>query len=88
MARRSLLLHAGSRRRRHWIIDAGRGGAHQQLRAPARHLPVMSINHGNEYDQLIGEVRRDELGHALPSGPESDRVVRLCGYLVLDGSSC
>lgn len=68
-------------------IDGGRVGAPRQLRIVARHLLVVLVNHEYQHDQWIGEVRRDDLGHPLPPGPESDRVVRLDGYLVLDESS-
>ena len=68
-------------------IDDGRVGAPRQLRVVAQHLLVMVVNHEYQHDQWIGEVRRDDLGHPLPPGPESDRLIRLDGYLVLDESS-
>jgi hypothetical protein len=64
-------------------IDEGRVGAPQQLRIVAQHLAVVLINHEYQHDQWIGEVRRRDLGHALPPDPESDRLVRLDGYHVL-----
>jgi len=41
------------------------------------------INHEYQHDQWISEVRADELGHALPTDPDSDHVRRIDGYLVL-----
>ncbi|MEV4319157.1 DinB family protein [Actinocrispum sp. NPDC049592] len=65
-------------------IAAGRVGAPAQLNVVATHLLVALINHEYQHDQWIGEVRADNLGHALPPDPDSDRVSRLDGYLVLN----
>ena len=47
------------------------------------HLLVALINHEYQHDQWIGEVRADNLGHALPADPDSDQLSRVDGYLVL-----
>ncbi|MFF9772716.1 DinB family protein [Streptomyces sp. NPDC013978] len=63
-------------------IAAGRVGAPTQLTIVATHLLVALINHEYQHDQWISEVRVDNLGHALPPDPESDRLSRVDGYLV------
>ncbi|MFJ7967794.1 DinB family protein [Streptomyces sp. NPDC096324] len=65
-------------------IAAGNVGAPAQLTVVATHLMTTLINHEYQHDQWISEVRADDLGHALPPDPESDRLGRLDGYLVLD----
>ncbi|MFG2291170.1 DinB family protein [Streptomyces sp. NPDC048595] len=65
-------------------IAAGRVGAPTQLSIVATHLLTTLINHEYQHDQWIGEVRADDLGHALPPDPESDRLSRIDGYLVCD----
>ncbi|MGW1962656.1 DinB family protein [Streptomyces sp. NPDC001935] len=65
-------------------IAAGNVGAPAQLTVVAGHLMTTLINHEYQHDQWIGEVRADSLGHALPPDPESDRLSRVDGYLVLD----
>jgi len=67
-------------------IAGGRVGAPAQLAVVAQHLLVALINHEYQHDQWIGEVRAQDLGHALPPDPDTDRVGRLDGYLVLDPS--
>ncbi|MFD5633111.1 DinB family protein [Streptomyces sp. NPDC127077] len=65
-------------------IAAGNVGAPTQLTVVATHLMTTLINHEYQHDQWISEVRADDLGHALPPDPESDRLGRVDGYLVLD----
>ncbi len=65
-------------------IADGRVGAPDQLTVVARHLLVALINHEYQHDQWIGEVRANDLGHALPTDPDTDQVCRLDGYLVLN----
>jgi len=65
-------------------IAAGHVGAPHQLNIVATHLLIALINHEYQHDQWIGEVRSGDLGHALPADPESDRLSRIDGYLVLD----
>lgn len=47
----------------------------------AGHLPAALINHDYQHDRRIGEVHAADLGRALPSDPESDRLGRADGYL-------
>ena len=49
----------------------------------ATHLLTAVINHEYQHDQWIGEVRADDLGHALPPDPDTGTVHRVDGYLVL-----
>ena len=63
-------------------IAAGRVGAPAQLTVVAHSLLVALINHEYQHDQWISEVRADNLGHALPPDPASDRLSRVDGYLV------
>lgn len=65
-------------------IADGRVGAPDQLTVVARHLLVALINHEYQHDQWIGEVRANDLSHALPTDPDTDQVCRLDGYLVLN----
>lgn len=65
-------------------IAGGRVSAPAQLTVVARHLLVALINHEYQHDQWIGEVRANDLGHALPPDPDTGQVSRLDGYLVLD----
>lgn len=65
-------------------IAAGNVGAPSQLTIVATHLLVAVINHEYQHDQWIGEVRADDLGHALPADPDTDAVTRVDGYLVLN----
>ncbi|MFI7128724.1 DinB family protein [Nonomuraea sp. NPDC050153] len=64
-------------------IATGRVGAPEQLSIVATHLLTALINHEYQHDQWISEVRADNLGHALPPDPASDRLSRVDGYLVL-----
>ena len=64
-------------------IAGGRVGAPDQLAVVGRTLLVALINHEYQHDQWIGEVRADDLGHALPPDPDSGTVCRVDGYLVL-----
>ncbi|MGP3775401.1 hypothetical protein ACTWJ8_31730 [Streptomyces sp. SDT5-1] len=63
-------------------IAAGRVGAATQMNIVAAHLLTALINHEYQHDQWIGEVRADNLGHALPPDPDSDLLSRIDGYLV------
>jgi DinB superfamily len=65
------------------ILD-GRVGAPKQLTAIARTLLIAVVNHEYQHDQWIGEVRGGDLGHDLPPRPESDLLIELDGYLLLD----
>ncbi|MEU4446189.1 DinB family protein [Actinosynnema sp. NPDC050801] len=65
-------------------IATGRVAAPEQLTVVATHLLVALINHEYQHDQWIGEVRANDLGHALPPDPDTGRVARLDGYLVLN----
>ncbi|WP_432845353.1 DinB family protein [Amycolatopsis sp. CA-161197] len=65
-------------------IAGGQVGAPDQLTVVGRHLLIALINHEYQHDQWIGEVRSENLGHALPPDPDTDQVKRLDGYLVLD----
>jgi hypothetical protein len=46
--------------------------------------PRTRFNHEYQHDQWISEVRAENLGHTLPPDPESDRLSRVDGYLVLN----
>ncbi|MFI5614135.1 DinB family protein [Amycolatopsis sp. NPDC051903] len=65
-------------------IAGGHVGAPGQLTVVAQHLLVALINHEYQHDQWIGEVRARNLGHVLPPDPDTDRISRLDGYLVLN----
>ncbi|RXS88443.1 DinB family protein [Streptomyces sp. TM32] len=65
-------------------IAAGKVSARTQLTVVATHLLTALINHEYQHDQWISEVRADNLGRALPPDPESDRLSRVDGYLVLN----
>ncbi|MGW3731297.1 DinB family protein, partial [Streptomyces sp. NPDC000851] len=65
-------------------IAAGNVGAPTQLTVVATHLLTALINHEYQHDQWISEVRTEDLGHALPPDPASDRLSRVDGYLVLN----
>jgi len=64
-------------------IADGRVAAPGQMTIVATHLLTTLINHEYQHDQWIGEVRAEALGHPLPPDPDTDRVLRLDGYLVL-----
>jgi uncharacterized damage-inducible protein DinB len=65
-------------------IAAGQVGAPAQLSIVATHLLTALVNHEYQHDQWIGEVRAENLGHALPPDPTSDGLSRVDGYLVLN----
>jgi DinB superfamily len=65
-------------------ILAGQVGAPRQLTMIARTLLVTVINHEYQHDQWIAEVRHSDLGRDLPDPPQSDRLTRLDGYLILN----
>ncbi|MDX2379858.1 MAG: DinB family protein [Acidimicrobiia bacterium] len=64
-------------------IDEGRVGAPAQLRHVARTMLTAIVNHEYQHSTWIGEVRRDQLGHALPTAPSSDRLTEIDGYIIL-----
>lgn len=64
-------------------VEAGQVGAPGQLRTVARTLLVALINHEYQHDQWVAEVRARDLGHPLPDDPESARLTRVDGYLML-----
>lgn len=65
-------------------IASGGVGAPGQMAVVGATVLTALINHEYQHDQWIGEVRADDLGHALPADPVSELVARLDGYLVLD----
>jgi len=65
-------------------IAAGQVGAPAQLSIVATHLLTALVNHEYQHDQWIGEVRAQNLGHALPPDPAADGLSRVDGYLVLN----
>ena len=65
-------------------IASGRVAAPDQLTVIATHLLTALINHEYQHDQWIGEVRTQNLGHALPPDPDTGHITRLDGYLVLN----
>jgi hypothetical protein len=65
-------------------IIAGEVGAPRQLAVIARNLLVAVVNHEYQHDQWICEVRQTGLGRDVPAAPESDRLIHLDGYLVID----
>jgi hypothetical protein len=66
-------------------VDAGQVGAPEQLRTVAQNLLVALINHEYQHDQWVAEVRARDLGHALPDDPDTARLRRVDGYLMLRG---
>ena len=64
-------------------IAGGRVAAPDQMAIVATHLLTALVNHEYQHDQWIGEVRSEALGHPLPADPDTDRISRLDGYLVL-----
>lgn len=64
-------------------IVSGDVGAPQQLTHIAVGLLVAVINHEYQHDKWIGEVRAQDLGHALPELPTSDLLTEIDGYLVI-----
>ena len=55
-------------------IAAGQVGAPAQLSIVATHLLTALVNHEYQHDQWIGEVRAENLGHALPPDPDLRRA--------------
>jgi hypothetical protein len=66
-------------------VDAGQVGSPDQLRTVAQTLLIALINHEYQHDQWVAEVRARDLGHALPDDPETARLTRVDGYLMLRG---
>lgn len=64
-------------------IAAGNVGAPDQMIIVGTHLLTALVNHEYQHDQWIGEVRSQQLGHALPPDPTGDLVRRVDGYLVI-----
>lgn len=64
-------------------IRAGHVGAPAQLAVVARTLVTALVNHEYQHSQWIGEVRRDHLGHDLPTTPSSPWLTTIDGYTVL-----
>ncbi|ACU69363.1 conserved hypothetical protein [Catenulispora acidiphila DSM 44928] len=65
-------------------IADGQVGAPSQMTIVGSYLLVALINHEYQHDQWIGEVRAQNLGHALPADPTADGLRRVDGYLVLE----
>lgn len=65
-------------------IAAGHVGAPDQMTLVGQTLLTALINHEYQHDQWIGEVRSQNLGHALPGDPVTDAVCRVDGYLVMN----
>lgn len=65
-------------------IAAGQVSAPGQMTIVATHMLAALINHEYQHDQWIGEVRAQNLGHALPGDPASSALCRRDGYLVLN----
>ncbi len=66
-------------------VDVGQVGAPEQLRAVAQTLLIALINHEYQHDQWVAEVRARDLGRPLPDDPETARLTRVDGYLMLRG---
>jgi hypothetical protein len=64
-------------------VDVGQVGAPEQLRTVAQTLLIALINHEYQHDQWVAEVRARDLGHPLPDDPETARLTRVDGYLML-----
>ena len=64
-------------------IVEGRVGAPQQLSHIAVGLIVAVTNHEYQHSQWIGEVRHQDLGHALPERPTSELICEIDGYLMV-----
>ncbi|OLT54206.1 hypothetical protein BJF89_17225 [Corynebacterium sp. CNJ-954] len=65
-------------------IATGRVGAPDQLTIIAGHMLTAIINHEYQHDQWISEVRSQNLGHHLPSDPDSNALTRVDSYLILN----
>lgn len=68
-------------------IACGDVGAPAQLSAIASPMLTAIINHEYQHSQWIGEVRRDDLGHALPDAPQSEFLTTIDGYTILTPAS-
>ena len=66
------------------VIAVGQVSAPSQLTVVGTCLLTALVNHEYQHDQWISEVRAGNLGHALPPDPDSDRLSRVDGYLVLN----
>jgi len=64
-------------------IARGDVGAPAQLSVIATTMLTAIVNHEYQHSQWIGEVRRDDLGHALPERPQSDFLTTIDGYTIL-----
>ena len=60
-----------------------RVSAPQQLQRIAVGLITAVTNHEYQHSQWIGEVREQDLGHALPDRPTSDLLTLINGYLMI-----
>lgn len=65
-------------------IAAGRVQAADELTMIAGHMLTAIIHHEYQHDQWISEVRTKNLGHRLPTDPDSDALCRIDGYLILN----
>ena len=64
-------------------IDSGNVGAPTQLRVIAKTLVTAVVNHEYQHSKWIGEVRSQVHNKELPPRPQSELLVELDGYLVL-----
>lgn len=64
-------------------IAAGDVGAPAQLAVVGVNVMTAIIDHEYQHDQWIGEVRANDLGHALPDRPSSPLLTEIDGYLIL-----
>ncbi len=64
-------------------IAAGDVGAPAQLAVVGVNVMTAIIDHEYQHDQWIGEVRANDLGHALPDRPSSPLLNEIDGYLIL-----
>ncbi len=64
-------------------IASGDVGAPAQLEHIAVGLLLAVINHEYQHGKWIGEVRSQDLGHALPDLPHSALLTEIDGYLVI-----
>lgn len=71
-------------RERVGVIASGQVGSPAQMEVVAATMLTAMINHEYQHDQWIGEVRSQNLGHALPDDPDSGVIQRVDGYLLLN----
>lgn len=64
-------------------IDAGNVGAPAQLRIIAHTMMTAIINHEYQHSKWIGEVRSEVHGKDLPAVPNSERLIEVDGYLMV-----